>query len=621
MIKQAILYLLFPLAALLPAQPLQQSEPPLQVLQDSSATVSLQGGFYSVSDSALITGSDYYSFADVFDALPFATALRRNAVGQPVTAWMFAGPEGAFTLDYNGLLLDDPISNCVDLRMIPTESIAHCQLVLDPDKRRLGAYATGHTLQLFSRDLASLPIRSRVTYRTGMNGYDDIDARLGILPHPRVALNAGGVAKSYLGAEASEKYSAQKIDFALEYIIRPRWSVRYRLLKYKSDLDMLLPALPLSFSRVVPLVPQLQQPHEKIERYDHGFFVQRDSTLYGVVQLTDHHREYYGRNRSLLDQNIDLSRLRAAFEWKHSLSNLDMRLGAQSISDDLSYENRTPEPFYRLDSWVNLAVPVSGRIRAHLDLNLRKAKQHDPVLLPRLSLSYYHRRQTQLLLWMNREWSLPAYQARYSDGPWALGNPDLGPARYTQLGAALRFGQGILSVVTGVGALLADNDHTTALVDDQPRYIDGGSDKQAFFDLSASLALSRQFTLFFQGRQCVLPQDENDQPLIAVPEQIADFYLRFFDIFFKTDLHVDLRIGCNFWGERYAMLPYGVRRGGTLYRLDAALVPYAHAKCIIKDATLFLTIDNPLAVDYQVIHGFPRVQQLIRWGFSWNFLN
>ncbi len=621
MIKQAVLYLLFPLAALLPAQPLQQSEPSLQVLQDSSASASLQGGFYSRSDSVLITGSNYYSFADVFDALPFATALRRNTVGQPVTAWMFAGPKGDFILDYNGLLLNDPISNSVDLRMIPSESVASCELVLDPDKRRLGSYGTGRTLQLFSRDLASLPIRSRVTYRTGMNGYDDIDARLGILPHPRLALNAGGLAKSYFGAEENEKYSVQKIDFALEYIIKPRWSVRYRLLKYKSDLDVLLPALPLSFVQGGPLVPQLQQPHEKIERYDHGFFVQRDSSLYGVLQLTDHHRELYGKDRSLLDQTIDLSRLRAAFEWKHSSSKLDMRLGAQGIGDDLKYDNQNPERFYRLDGWVNLSLPVSGRIKTCFDLHLCKAKHYDPVFLPRFSLTYRHRRQTQLVLWLNREWSLPGYSARYSGGPWVLGNPDLGPARYTQMGAALRFGQGILSVVTGAGALLAANDHITALVDDQPRYIDGGKDKRAFFDLSASLTLNRQFTFFVQGRQSILTHDQNDQPLIDIPVQIADFYLRFFDIFFKKDLHVDLRVGCNFWGERYAMLPFGVRRGGTLYRLDAALVPYAHAKCIIKDATLFLTIDNPLSVDYEVIHGFPRVQQLIRWGFSWDFLD
>jgi hypothetical protein len=619
--KQAILYLLFPVAALLPAQPLQQSEPPLQVLQDSSATASLQDGFYSVSDSALITGSNYYSFADVFDALPFATSLQRNAVGQPVTAWLFAGPEGDFSLDYNGLLLDNPVSNRVDLRMIPTESIASCELVLDPDKRRLGSSGTGRTLQLFSRDLASLPIRSRVTYRTGMNGYDDIDARLGILPHPRVAINAGGLAKSYLGTEASENYSAQKIDFALDYIFRQKWRVRYRLLKYKSDLDMLLPALPLPSTQVTPLEPQLQQPHEKIARYDHGFFVQRDSTLYGVVQLTDHHRELYGKDRSLFDQTVDLIRLRAAFEWRPSLLNLDMRLGVQGISDDLKYDSRDPETFHRLDGWVNLALPLSGRLKAHLDLHLRKAKQHDPVFLPRFTLTYRHHRQTRLVLWLNREWSLPAYLARYSDGPWALGDPDLKPRRYTQTGAALRFGQGRLSVLTGAGALFLDNDHTTALVDEQPRYIDGGRDRQAFFDLSAALALSRQFTLFFQGRQSVLTHDKNDRPFLNIPDQIADVYLRFFDIFFKKDLHVDLRLGCNFWGERYAMLPFGVRRGGTLYRLDPALVPYAHVKCIIKDATLFLTIDNPLAVNYEVIHGFPRVQQLIRWGFSWNFLD
>ncbi|MBD3384602.1 TonB-dependent receptor [candidate division KSB1 bacterium] len=621
MMKQVIFYLLFPFTALLLSQPLQQSQPPLQVLDDSLATASLQGGFYSRSDSALITGSDYYSFADVFDALPFATSLRRNPAGQPLMAWIFAGPEGDFTLDYNGLVLDNPISNGVVLRMIPTESIAGCTIVLDPDKRRLGVYGSGRTLQLFSRDLASLPIRSRVTYRTGMYGYDDIDARLGILPHPRVALNAGGLAKTYLGAEENEKYSVQKIDFALEYIFRRKWSVRYRLLKYKSDLDLLLPALPLPSTQVTPLVPQLQQPHEKIERYDHGFFVQRDSSFYGVVQLTDHHRELYAKNRSFFDQSIDLSRLRAAFECKHSISKLDMRLGAQGISDDLNDNHRNPENAYRLDSWVGVGLPLSGRIKAYLDLNLRKAKHHDPVWLPRFSLTYRYHRQNQLVLWLNREWSLPAYSARYSDGPWVLGNPDLKPARYTQTGAALRFGQGRLSVVAGAGALLMDNYHTTALVNDQPRYIDGGNDRRAFFDLSAALTLSRKFTFFVQGRQCILTHDKNDQPLAAIPVQISNFYLRFFDIFFKKDLHVDLRIGCNFWGERYGMVPFGVRRGGTLYRLDAALVPYAHAKCIIKDATLFLTIDNPLGVDYAVIHGFPGVQRLIRYGFSWNFLN
>ncbi len=610
----------FSFTTLLWSQPQQRQPALVQLQSDSLATGRYTRGFLSCSDSALITGSNYFSFVDVFDALPFTTTLRRNAAGQPAPAWMFAGLPGVYRLDYNGLVLDDPVTGKVDLRMIPAESISHCQLLLDPQKRRLAAFGIGQTMQLVSRDLASLPIRSRVTYRTGQNGYDDIDARLGMLPRSNVAINAGGIAKSYVGTRAHEKYSVQKIDAAVKAIFKKRWSLRYRLLKYKSDLDVVLPVLPQPSDVVLPLLPQLQQPHEKIDRYDHGFFLHRDSTLSAFVQLTDLHKEYYGNHHQHIDQIYDLFQIRSGLEYRRSFRALHARFGVDGINRFTKSHIRSSLYRWQLDGWADFTFPFSPRLQSVFTLLLRKMRAEEAQMLPKWSLTYRCRPQTQLVLWMNRDWQFPSYESRYSDGPLVLGNPDLQPLEYTHLGMVARFANHRFTLMAGTSALFLDNSHTTAWRVDQPVYINNRDKERYFIDLFCTYDLGR-FRLLLEARHGFFPGLDSGHYMTDLPAQSGQAYLRFFDIFFKGDLHADLRIGCAFWGERYSALPYGVQQGKTYYRLDPVVVPYAHAKCIIKDATLFLSVDNPLSLDYQIMYGFAMPKQLIRWGFSWNFLD
>ncbi|OPZ81204.1 MAG: hypothetical protein BWY77_00746 [bacterium ADurb.Bin431] len=40
---------------------------------------------------------------------------------------------------------------------------------------------------------------------------------------------------------------------------------------------------------------------------------------------------------------------------------------------------------------------------------------------------------------------------------------------------------------------------------------------------------------------------------------------------------------------------------------------------VIRDATLFFALQNPLDIDYEVVRGYPQPRRLIRWGFVWNF--
>jgi len=53
--------------------------------------------------------------------------------------------------------------------------------------------------------------------------------------------------------------------------------------------------------------------------------------------------------------------------------------------------------------------------------------------------------------------------------------------------------------------------------------------------------------------------------------------------------------------------------------LQAAAVPWLDLSVVIRDATLFFALQNPLGIDYEVIGGYPQPRQLIRWGFVWNF--
>jgi len=104
-----------------------------------------------------------------------------------------------------------------------------------------------------------------------------------------------------------------------------------------------------------------------------------------------------------------------------------------------------------------------------------------------------------------------------------------------------------------------------------------------------------------------------------LPMFSAKNYVQFSGVFFQGDLDARIRVGAEFISERYGPSPYYADYSRTTAVLNPVVTPYLHGIFIIKDATLFVSLLNPLSFEYERVYGYPMPKLQLRWGFVWNF--
>ena len=282
------------------------------------------------ADTMLTFGSGYGSFVDVWNELPTLYAAHRGRVGQPAPA---TSSTPHFTLLYDRLDLQDPVTGHVDLNLVPTESLARITLpgcYLQPDWEH---YSANRTVTVQTRDLAEIPMRSRVGYRMGGNGFEDVDVRFGMQLNPKFSFNVGGILKNYGGISVNDKYHSQKVNLKVNRTLFEKWLLQYVLLMNKTDLDLMLPheqGVAVIDSEFEAELDTLKVPHQKELRYDHGFFLQGPSQWIFGLQFTDLHREFYGYRHTGFDQVIDATRTMGTLQKR--FSGLGMQWGLASTT-------------------------------------------------------------------------------------------------------------------------------------------------------------------------------------------------------------------------------------------------------------------------------------------------
>ena len=329
-------------------------------------------------DSTFYRGSNYGSFADVFGRLPGAFFFNRGSVGQPAYGFLFSGNKSSFVLEYDGLVLNDPLTGRANLNLIPTESVGSMNYGI-AEKRDNNFLPTGQTLRIKSCDMASLPIKSRVGYRTG-TGYDDNDVRLGIQASPKFKINAGGILKNYAGTTVHSKYRAQKVNVKLDRNLGDAWHLGYVFLMNKFDLDV-----PFAPGYVGPI--ELSQLHQKDVRYDHGFSIVR-SRFHSFFQLTNLHREFYGYRHTVVDQVHDVFRLRSTSEYAQPLGFAKLNVGLNWQLVRLNSNDWGQHTSWELAGLANISNEAGEKIFWNAGAKISKARDFGPFVLPELRMHY-----------------------------------------------------------------------------------------------------------------------------------------------------------------------------------------------------------------------------------------
>ncbi len=568
-----------------------------------------------VVDSTVLRGSAYGSLGDIFAEVPGAYYYDLGSVGQLALGSLFSGTPSNLIVDYDGLILNDPLTGKADLNLIPEESVGAMEVLCLPRRREFGFLPLGQSVQIESRNLASLPIKSRVAYRTGGNGYDDVDARLGIQASPELAINAGGLMKNYGGTVPFSKYRAQKINAKVDRQLGKDWQARYVFLLNKSDLDVPLPE--------PTLFPDLSTPHQKDLRYDHGLRISHGDNFYSAMQYTDLHREFYGYRHTVVDQVHDAGDLRLTSELKQTVGSLQVTTGGMWRLLRLDSNDWGQHRQWQLDGWANFSGKVGERLFWHFGLQVEKPEGHDTMLVPELSLIDVPLESFKVLLWANKSVVQPSFEAQSTKGPFALGSQRL------YLDRSYTFGLGVEKDWSKsqffFAATLQSNRGPIATwtldpIEDIRLFMNLDDEVRGSLNLKVQHSPVIWLKLMAEGQQ-TMRRSTSGRPTTNRAETYAKGFLQISHVFFEGDLNAALRLGATFCGRRYGPQPIYLQSTPTTFTMDAVIVPYVHAIFIIKDVTLFVAMQNFLGLDYEVVHGYSMPKTQLRWGFVWNLFD
>jgi len=565
------------------------------------------------ADTLLYTGLDYNTFADVFERLTPAYYFDRGSEGQFATGSLFSGVEGQFQLLYDGLNLNDPLNGKADMNLVPVESIGYMNIITSGTNRLYGYSPLGQTLQIDSRDMATLPIRSTVSYRTGNAGYDDVDMRLGIKASPKLSLNMGAVLKNYVGTVYNSEYDAQKMNLQINRKVKENWSVDYIYLLNKFDLDVPVPRdLNLTGFSI---------PHQKDVRVDHGLHIKRGDSFITSIQVTDLKREFYGYRHTVVDQVHNVTGTRITTQYNQQLGLFALNAGTGLRLNRLDSRNWGNHTQRAVNGWINAVIKSENKYYIGTGVDIDNIKGYGTFVQQELNMEYRYNPDVVIFGWANHFIQTPQFEALYAQGPYALGNPELAEENFSQVGFGLETRIKNVNIYSAVSAQNVGNQIAIDATEEEIKYVNQIDHSRLAVDFSVRYDFFRHLSLYAKGKYTYITSDDPYFDISNVPDISGRGYLQYKNIFFNGDLDTRIRIGAQFLGERfrpeYSFARYPI--GG--YTVDPVFVPYLHAIFVIRDFTLFFSMQNILALDYERVYGYPMPGSQLRWGFTFKFFD
>ncbi len=572
-------------------------------------------------DSTAIKGSDYGSFADIWSRLPLAYVYDRGSVGQPAYPALATSDAGHTVVIYDDLVLNDPLSGKINLNLVPTESIAAAWIPFSASGQYTFTTAPARTVFLRSLDIAAQPVRTRVGYRTGDNGIDDVDVRLGIKISPQQSLNAGALLKNYGGTTSHSKYRTQKVNVKLQRALQRDWRVGYVLLYNRSDLDLALglnrPWSPPDPQTRTRSDEALSRPHEKVVRFDHGLSLSGPHRFKAVLQFTDLYQELYGYRHTVVDQTLEAQRVSLGTTINPQWNSFSAIVAASMrwIRPDFGFTNAQND----WESTLSLGLQKRfGNIDFSLASRLENSNQSSWRVLPHLSATLGIHKNL-IRIWLENDQRLPSLLERYSNGPFALESMELIVQNSWIAGAGWQRKMGNWKGSLSVMAEKVSDPLGIGLSSGVPVYQNGKDETRVCLDWQGTLSILSWLHATWRWQEYRL---EGDQMLVKRPERWAQWVLRARRVFFRGDLDVTLYVGVDYFDSVSIYDPFfSDFHGYDIYTSDETIYPYVHARFIIGDATLYAAFHNAMSRDLSIWPGFPEPKAELRWGIIWSFVD
>ena len=551
-------------------------------------------------DSTFIIGARYTSFGDVFDRMPGAYYYNLGTPGQLAFGSIFGAPPGEMLLDYDGLILNHPITDLADFNVIPTESMAHAGIVHSAHKT-FGFMPIGQAFQFESHTIANNPIRSQVGYRTGYYQYDDVDVRLGIQASPKFWLDFGGVLKGYGGYTPNAAYSGTKVNAKLNRRLGSNWLLRYVMLLNMRDTEIPLPG-PLQDA-------EFADPKQKDGRIDHAVQLRYKNNFFTTLQYAQFEEELRARDKSVFFEQNEAQVFRATTEYNLFWKSIRWRNGASARLTRAQSNTMGDHGDWQTDLYSSLNGSFLSQLHWHAAIDAEKRQGYQPQINPELNLFFAIDSTAALNAWASRTTIYPSLKAQYSIGPFATGATDLTFAAYNQLGLAAEKQFATFFVYGSAVYMQRKN----------PRYVNMPSMSTLTADLSLDYTFLPKWRVFAQG---TFFTDFDAQPTVTHrPQLYSKFFLQYHLIAFKGDLNARLRAGAFVLGPRYGPAPFYAHFSNSTVELGPAVYPYFHAILKYRTAEIFFAYENYIDADVQYVYGYSMPQLWFRYGFIWHFVD
>ena len=530
----------------------------------------------------------------------------------------------------NGCPLNSADLGPLDLSSLPVEAIRQIGVMRDPTD---SPYAySGDAIQISTRPFegGDRPI-SYVMYQKSVNkysdvDYSDVDVMLGQKISNSAEINAGVIYKNFSEGSLNSAYETQKIRSQLDTYLGSDWHASYLILYDKRDVGVP--------GRIVPDRLDLLTPsaHEKTLRYHHTANFQgnvfADSTEDVSIQLYYSSTYLEFRDQPNLIDETHRNRLGGArFESYVPFANHDLTFGATYQYHTLRSLEAGNHENHDMSVYLREVANFSAGMRLKFLGKLELQDGFDAFFSPNLTLERNGSSGTRTALHVSASRRIPTAFELYRENPYVLGNPDLEAEKISSIEGV--FSARLLNSLMVKSSLFyryVDSPIHIAALADTERVSFANANHHSFYGADADLHYQTTpgWAAGLRGNLLISRDDENEQ-LPDVPLFTGTAFFDIFRKYFQDDLKLHGRFSLRLIGPRhspdywYTSSPYFYP--DELIELSTDPVLDFKLTGTIRDAQLFLSVENILGRDYQQIYGFPNRKRTIYWGLTWKFFD
>lgn len=557
-------------------------------------------------DSTVLEGSDYSTFADILNTLPGIYYFNPRSTGLPAPVSLFGSSPGHYTLEYDGLLLNDPITNKADLLLIPPESMGAVKLT----QNLFQDSPVGQTIRVSGHDRSFVPLHSKIAYRPGNYDSNYVDVRVGVQINPTLKLNAGAMTRLFTGVMSNSFYRSEIWNAKIDKYYK-QLSLGYVWFQYRDHQHFPLPAS-------VPGWESIRNPHRKRYRTEHAFFIRFTRHLQASVQASLYHRQDLAQDRSQLDQSHHVQRYYLKTSYQNKIKSIQYQVGGFSRIYHFKSDVWQACNESRSGGWLQI-TKNSKNLSWQAGTRFKSIPSDRIYFLPQMSLQFATGAHSVLTAYAGQRIIAPSIEERYGMGPFANGNDTLQTGQLSSACLNWQIVQNRFRSFISIAAEYRKNIPATTYQDNLIRYINIDEKLCTSLDVSLYRSLARHWST--EGRITIY-QNMSDSDIIANrPNVYSRFVITFQHSFFQKDLNIKFRLGGEYIGERNGPIPVYSDYSDLYIRLSPRFVPYLHLSAAIGSADLFISLENAVGQEYQQVYGFDAPKSLVRYGLVWTFDN